>query len=71
MVDIQLSQNSKFGHVRSVPAPDRVRLTLRMNDEMDALIRNKAEESGMTMNQAILTALNQWAKSHRSPVRTP
>lgn len=51
--------------------PKRVRLTLRMSDEMDALIRSKAEESGMTMNQAILTALNQWAKSHRSPVRTP
>lgn len=51
--------------------PKRVRLTLRMSDEMDALIRSKAEESGMTMNQAILTALNQWEKSHRSPVRTP
>lgn len=59
------------GKSRKNSEPKRVRLTLRMNDEMDALIRSKAEESGMTMNQTILTALNQWAKSHRSPVRTP
>lgn len=51
--------------------PRRVRLTLRMNDEMDALIRSKAEESGMTMNQTILIALNRWARSHRSLVHTP
>ena len=49
----------------------RVRLTLRMSDEMDALIRSKAEESGMTMNQMILSVLNQWARSLRSSAHTP
>lgn len=48
-----------------------IRLTLRPPDGLDEIIRSKAKEMGLTVNQLILSVLCQWAKSRRFPVRIP
>lgn len=48
-----------------------IRLTVRPPDGLEKTIREAAEEKGLTINQLMLSVLNQWAKSRRSHPHRP
>ena len=48
-----------------------VRLTIRLPEELDHSVREEAERKGLSVNQLVLSVLNQWRKSRRSEIHTP
>ena len=48
-----------------------VRLTIRLPEELDHNVREEAEQKGLSVNQFVLSVLNQWRKSRHSGLHTP
>ena len=48
-----------------------IRLTLRLPDGLDETVRIEAKKRGMSINQFLISVLNQRQKSLRSASHTP
>lgn len=48
-----------------------IRLTLRLPDKLDQIIRDNAKKHGVSINQLLLSILNQWKQSHHEFPHNP
>ena len=48
-----------------------IRLTLRLPDKLDQIIRDNAKRHGVSINQLLLSILNQWKQSHHEFPHNP
>lgn len=50
---------------------ENIRLTIRMPEELDDVIRVMARDRGVSLNQFVLSVIGSWLVSHHFPAHNP